>query len=47
MLPSSLTGFETYKKLGLEYKLKDVMPPSERDMNKYKMILGQYVRDVT
>jgi len=41
VLPYHSMGVVKYEKLGIDYPLKDVEPPSDEDVRRAKEILGQ------
>lgn len=46
LLPYHGLGTETYKKLGMEYSLVDIMPPSSEHMAQCREIIQKYVEQV-
>lgn len=46
LLPYHRLGTETYKRLGREYPLADVMSPSPEQMSRYRAILRKYIEQV-
>lgn len=46
LLPYHKLGTATYEKLGREYLLKGVEPPSPEDMARHREVIGRYVKAV-
>jgi pyruvate formate lyase activating enzyme len=46
ILPYHTLGVYKYKKLGWDYKLKGVEPPTEKELQKAKIILEKYFKKV-